>query len=51
MKVGDLVMVKHDHAKVGIITEVMIARVYFTLMSGKKVWEYRESLEVISESR
>ena len=49
MKVGDLVMVKYDHVKVGIITEVMSARVYFTTTSGKKTWNYKESLEVISE--
>lgn len=49
MKVGDLVMVKYDHARVGIVTEVMSARVYFTMTSGKQAWNYKESLEVISE--
>jgi len=51
VKVGDLVMVKYDHAKVGIVTEVMSARVYFTTTLGKQAWNYKESLEVISETR
>ncbi len=51
MKVGDLVKVKYDPAKVGIVTEIMSARVYFLATSGKEAWNYKESLEVISESR